>query len=157
MSAWLKLSPREQGAVLLCAACMLLWLLWMWVVSPLQGAIEAREQTVVNTGHTLLRVQALAKDLQALRAQSGDKPLEAASLAQVVDQSVRRSRLQMAGFQPGRNNDATVRFERVAFSNLLDWMATIESSGHVRVSEMSVQSSGDAGMVSATVKLLGTP
>lgn len=155
MSYWLKMNPREQAAVLIAAACIALWLCWQLVVSPLNSAIDGRQAAVLSSQQASLRVQSLAEELAALRAAGIVGQANTTSLAQIVDRSVRGSTLQMSGFQPGRDNDATVRFERANFNALLEWMHQLESAGKARVSELSVQSGTDAGIVSATVKLAG--
>ena len=155
MRSWFsQFNQREQLSLLLLAAALLAYLLYMLAWSPL---VERREQLdAQNRGvaASLQRVDAMVSEVLHLR--SGEGVGNAGSrrnITSLINQSTARMQLAVTRLQPNSRGEIQVRFEAAAFDDLLQWLHEMESMEGLLVRELSITQAGSAGRVNATVRL----
>lgn len=154
--SWFKgLAQREQRAVLAgLAACLALLLLA--VLLPFERRVTRLEQRVQGKQADLLWLQSVAPQLGALRRAASNAGGE--SLVVLTDRVARETGIarSLTGSQPSGEGALSVRLEQVAFDSLLNWAGELVQHHGVRVVSASIDSSANAGAVSATI-VLHTP
>lgn len=153
MKALQRLSRRDQGALLAGGVALLAYLIWFGLVQPVRDYSQRQASATQGAAETLVRVQSLAAEISRLEA-AGEKPsATAGNLPALVDRTLRRNQLTMAGFQPGKRGDVRLRLEGAAFDDLLQWLYAMEFEHQVRVAELSILPAREVGRVSAQVML----
>jgi general secretion pathway protein M len=155
MSWFYRQRHRDQIAILLLVAALVLYGLWFGVVRTLQQQAQQQQRQLASSAETLLRVQALAGEIRILKQQGRAQRASPINLTQLVDRSLRQNDLAMAGFQPGQDADVRLRLESARFDQLLRWLYQLEYDHGVRVGELSILPSRQSGKVSVQVQLLG--
>ncbi|TQV82507.1 type II secretion system protein M [Exilibacterium tricleocarpae] len=149
---FLQRDRREQLILAIGAVCLLIFLLWSVVLQPLQKAREEQARTNVIAAEKLARVQELAAELQQ-RSRTAAVPRSRGSIADLVDQTLRKHGLQMQGFQPSSSGEVKLRLDGAPFNNFMHWIHELESQHSVQVRELSVVTGNVAGEVVANVRL----
>ena len=144
MEWFLQRDRREQLILVIGAICLLVFLLWTVVLNPMQEARAEQARTNVVTAERLARVQALAAEFNQ-RSKTAAAPRSRGSIADLVDQTLRKHGLQMQGFQPSSSGEVRLRFDSTAFNDLMQWLHELESQHSVEVRELSVVTGNAAG------------
>ncbi len=153
MNNWLaNLDQREQLSLLLLAAALAVYLLFVAVWSPLA---ESREQmSLRNQGvaASLQRVDALVSEVLLLRKGGAGKRAKR-NLTSLINQSTNRMNLQISRLQPNSRGELQVRLENASFDDVLAWLYEMEYGQGLLVREVSLTRSGATGRVNASVRL----
>lgn len=154
---WQALAAREQRALLLGGAALLLVGGWLLLWEPLARSRDEWRTRVAAAEADLAWMRAAAPQVRAAR---GDALVAAPvqdgrSLLARVDASARDAGLGDALLQvePVNANLVRARFERAGFDAMMRWLETLASGHGVRVSELSVQRADGVGVVDARVAL----
>ena len=153
MNNWYSsLNQREQLSLLLLAAAVGLYLLYVLAWSPLAGSRD--ELIVRNQGvaSSLLRVDAMVSEVLSLR-ESGAGNSSKRNLTSLINQSTSRMNLQVSRLQPNSRGELQVRLENASFDDVLAWLYEMEYSQGLLVREVSLTGSGSAGRVNASIRL----
>lgn len=155
MKAWfLRFSIREQVALLLMAAAVLAYCVVMLLLQPLGRSRAELAARNVATAEALRRVDDMATELRALRSEvaasgrSGGRNLTAS-----LNSSAERYSLSISRLQPSSSGAVQLRFERAALEPLLRWIHELETAEALQVDDLSLSQTGDAGVVSATLRV----
>ena len=155
MKAWLsKFSPREQLSLLLLGGAIVLYVLYMWVWSPI--ASQRDQLAIQNQGvaESLQRVDAMVSEVMQLRDSEGRGSAgNRRNLTSLISQSTARRQLQVSRLQPNSRGEIQVRLEAAAFDDLLQWLHEMEFTQALLVREVSITQAGSAGRVNATVRI----
>ncbi len=153
MNNWLaNLDQREQLSLVLLAAALAVYLLFVAVWSPLA---ESREQmSLRNQGvaASLQRVDALVSEVLLLRKGGAGKRAKR-NLTSLINQSTNRMNLQISRLQPNSRGELQVRLENASFDDVLAWLYEMEYGQGLLVREVSLTRSGATGRVNASVRL----
>jgi len=153
LNNWLaNLDQREQLSLLLLAAALAVYLLFVAVWSPLA---ESREQmSLRNQGvaASLQRVDALVSEVLLLRKGGAGKRAKR-NLTSLINQSTNRMNLQISRLQPNSRGELQVRLENASFDDVLAWLYEMEYGQGLLVREVSLTRSGATGRVNASVRL----
>lgn len=153
---WLyRLPRRDQIALLLLLISILVYFLWIGVVATLQRQSEQQQQRTMASEQALVRVQGMVSEIGELEAQGVPERGVTSNLPQLVDRSLRENQLSMSGFQPGRDGDVRLRLESANFEQLMQWLYELEFRHGVKVGELSLLPTRQAGHVSVQVQLIG--
>lgn len=155
MERFLKLSIRDQLALLVLAVALTLYLVLMLLVLPLENARDQLAQTNRATAEVLQRVDGLAAAILAARA-GGERPAAPRNLTSVLTGSADSLGLRISRLQPNSRGGVQLRMESVAFDALLRWLHGLEEQG-LLLEEVSVSQSGAPGIVSASLRISGAP
>lgn len=146
-----KYSRHEQMLILGCGVVVVLYLVWLLVLTPIQKKRDQLYLANTSSTQTLGRVQILAAQIQQLRAQGSSNAGE--NINGLIDSSLRANGLQMSGLQPGSNGEVRVRLDRAAYEPLMQWLYDMEYKQGVNVTDLSLASTNDPGQVTVNLRL----
>ncbi|MEM0954134.1 MAG: type II secretion system protein M [Pseudomonadota bacterium] len=143
-------NSREQGYLLAAAIIVLLYVMYIGALKPLAGLRNEMALRNVATQEALIRVQAMASEIKVLN--SSGRP-RARNLNQLINASTSDVGIRPSRIQPNSRGETSIRFENVAFSNLLRWLYRMEYGEGLSVKEVSLNQGDGTGLVKATVRL----
>lgn len=146
-----KYNRREQMLILGCAVVLVLYLIWLVVLTPIQKKRDQLHQANTATTQTLGRVQILAAQIEQLRSQGSANANE--NINGLIDSSLRANGLQMSGLQPGANGEVRVRLDRAAYQPLMQWLYEMEYKQGILVTDLSLAATNDPGQVTVNLRL----
>jgi general secretion pathway protein M len=153
MKEWFaQLNQREQMSLLALGLALALYLLYMFVWSPLD---EQREQLALQNAaiaESQVRVDAMVSELMQLR-KSGAKTGTRRNLTSVINESTGRWQLPVIRLQPNSRGEIQVRLENAAFDDVLQWLYQMEYTEHMLVREVSLTQANKAGLVNVTARI----
>ena len=153
MKEWFaQLNQREQMSLLALGLALLLYLLYLFVWSPLD---EQREQLALQNAaiaESQVRVDAMVSELMQLR-KSGAKTGTRRNLTSVINESTGRWQLPVIRLQPNSRGEIQVRLENAAFDDVLQWLYQMEYTEHMLVREVSLTQANKAGLVNVTARI----
>lgn len=153
MKEWFsQLNQREQMSLLVLSVAVSLYLLYMFVWSPLD---TRREQLAVqNTAiaESQVRVDAMVSQLLELR-EGGTRTGAKRNLTSVINESTARFQLPVIRLQPNSRGEIQVRVENASFDDVLKWLHEMEYGQSLLVREVSVTPANTAGRVNVTVRI----
>lgn len=153
MRSWfLQLNQREQVSLLAMGLAVGLYLLYMLIWSPLDGARDRLAQQNEGVATSLQRVDAMVSEITRLR-ESGARPGARRNLTSLINQSTSALALPVSRLQPNSRGEIQVRLENAAFDDLLTWLYQMEYREGLLVREVSVTQAGSVGRVNATVRI----
>ena len=153
MKEWFsQLNQREQLSLLLLSLALLVYLLYILVLSPLESE---REQLIAQNSADIEsqgRVDAMVSQLLQLR-EGGAKAGAKRNLTSVINQSTSRLQLPVMRLQPNSRGEIQVRIENASFNDVLKWLNEMEYTESLLVREVSVTPAASAGRVNITVRI----
>jgi len=153
MKSWfLQLNQREQLSLLVLGLALGLYLLYVLIWSPLDGARDRLAQQNESVATSLQRVDAMVSEITRLR-ESGARPGARRNLTSLINQSTSALALPVSRLQPNSRGEIQVRLESAAFDDLLTWLYQMEYREGLLVREVSVTQAGSVGRVNATVRI----
>ena len=154
MRQWFESLPsRDQIALMALVAALGLWLFVQLIFIELDGRRERLTQSNQALAEKLIRVDLKVEQLAALRAGGGDQNI---NLTRTLSQASEANGLAVKRLQPNSRGEVQIRFEGVAFDNLLQFLEQIEGVSGLAVVNASVSSAGRSGGVNATFRVAGT-
>lgn len=137
-----RYSQREQLLLLLCGVVVALTGLWVLLWQPVMAARSSSEARLAYAAETLDEVNSLAAELEYLRQSVvADNELSGAaqSLPQMLDTLSARIGIVAASLEPAADNRSVgVRFDGVAMSDLLSWLAELDSYAGTQIEQMTI-------------------
>ena len=153
MKEWFsQLNQREQLSLLLLSLALLVYLLYILVLSPLESEREqlmAQNSAVIESQG---RVDAMVSQLLQLR-EGGAKAGAKRNLTSVINQSTSRLQLPVMRLQPNSRGEVQVRIENASFNDVLKWLNEMEYTESLLVREVSVTPAASAGRINITVRI----
>lgn len=151
-----RYNRREQTILLVGALAVLLYLLWMGVVSPLQQKRDQQRVSNAAASAALGRVEVMALKIDKIRDQSQSRRTPGSgNISQLVDSTLRANGLSMSGFQPGTQGEARVRLDNVGYTPLMQWLYDLEYKHDVAIRELTMAAGNQPGQVTVTIRLGG--
>ena len=148
-----KFSRRDQTIMIFGALIVFLYILWIALISPLQGKRDRLLETNVATQQSLGRVQLLAGQIQS-QGQAAQTGGDGGNISGLIDTTLRDNGMSMSGFQPGAGGEVRVRIDKTSSQALLQWLYDLEVKNQVGIRELSITASTDPGQVAVNVRLL---
>lgn len=146
-----KYNRRDQMLMIGCGIAVVLYLLWLMVLTPIQNKRDQLLAANVASTQTLGRVQIVAAQIQQSR--DAGATVSNDNVSSLVDSTLRANGLSMSGFQPGANGEARVRLDRAAYGPLMQWLYEIEFKQGITVSDLSIAATNDPGQVTVNLRL----
>lgn len=146
-----KYSAREQAYLLACAVAVSLYILYMGIWQPLVGMRDDMAQRNIATQVKLSNVQAMASELQQLKA-SGTTRVRR-NMNQLINSSTADLGIRPTRIQPNSRGETSIRFENVNFAELLRWLYHMEYGEGIPVKEVAINQGDRGGLVKATIRL----
>ena len=153
MKDWFaQLNQREQLSVGILSVALLLYLLYMLVLSPLDNSRKQLIAENIAVAESQGRIDVMVSQLLELR-QGGTKAGAKRNLTSVINQSTSRLQLPVIRLQPNSRGEIQVRIENGSFDDVLKWLNEIEYTESLLVREVSVTPAAAAGRVNITVRI----
>lgn len=150
---WLnKYNRREQSMLLGLAIFLVLYILWIAILSPLYNKRDNLIRTNAVASESLGKVQMMSAQIQQLRNQ-GVQSQPGDNINSLVSSSLNANGLKMDGFQPGPTGDVRVRLEMARYDALMQWLYDLEYRHGISILELSLSETRDAGLVTANIRL----
>lgn len=147
-----KFNRRDQTLMVFGALVVVLYILWIALISPLQNKRVRLLETNTATQQSLGRVQVLASQIKGQgQTQGGGEPTNISGL---IDTTLRDNGMSMSGFQPGAGGEVRVRIDKTSSESLLQWLYDLEMKHQVVIRELSITAASDPGQVAVNVRLL---
>ena len=154
MRQWFESLPsRDQIALMALVAALGLWLFVQLIFIELDGRRDRLTQGNQALAEKLMRVDLKVEQLAALRAGGSDQKV---NLTRALSQASEANGLAVKRLQPNSRGEVQIRFEGVAFDDLLQFLEQIEGVSGLAVLDASVSSAGRNGGVNATFRVAGT-
>ena len=154
MRQWFESLPsRDQIALMALVAALGLWLFVQLIFIELDGRRDRLTQSNQALAEKLMRVDLKVEQLAALRAGGSDQKV---NLTRALSQASEANGLAVKRLQPNSRGEVQIRFEGVAFDDLLQFLEQIEGVSGLAVLDASVSSAGRNGGVNATFRVAGT-
>lgn len=154
MRQWFESLPsRDQIALMALVAALGLWIFVQLIFIELDGRRDHLTQGNQALAEKLIRVDLKVEQLAALRAGGADQKV---NLTRTLSQASEANGLAVKRLQPNSRGEVQIRFEGVAFDNLLQFLEQIEGVAGLAVLDASVSSAGRSGGVNATFRVAGT-
>ena len=154
MRQWFESLPsRDQIALMALVAALGLWIFVQLIFIELDGRRDRLTQGNQTLSEKLIRVDLKVEQLAALRAGGGDQRVNVTGR---LSQASEANGLAVKRLQPNSRGEVQIRFEGVAFDNLLQFLEQIEGVSGLAVLDASVSSAGRNGGVNATFRVAGT-
>ena len=152
MRDWLQqLDQREQVYVLVAAATIALYLLYVLILSPLVQMRDEMAATNERVGVIVERVQAMASELQQL--QSSGSSQRNRNLSRIINATTSQYQLTPSRIQSSASGSTQIRFEQVNFSQLLRWLNQVENKEGLMVRDASISQGNVGGQVDASIRV----
>lgn len=143
---------RDQMMLLVGAIAVIIFLLWVLVISPIQTKRDRLLQTNVAATQSLGRVQIMVAQIQQYRAQ-GAQSSSGDNLMGIVDMGIRGNGLNVSAVNPGGAGDVRVRFERAAYEPLMQWLYEVEYKNGLSIRDLTIAATNDPGLVTVNMRV----
>lgn len=154
---WLSKTPREQLALVLAAAALLLFLLYLLAWQPFMEAVEQRRLQVRSQEATLDWMQQNLAEVQRLkslhRSAGGNSTNEA--LLTLVDRTAkeRRLRQQIQRIKPQGEDSVQLWVEQASFDILMQWLGGLNQQHGIEIESLNLERQELSGIVNARLVL----
>jgi len=158
MKAWLEsLEPRERMMVAAGGVLLVLFLIYILVLSPLHSGYDSLRGTVDTQRTTAQWMQESAQTLKSLKRSGGRaaQGLGGRSLLSVADSTARAGGLGPAlkRVEPEGSDSVRVWLDGASFDVVVKWLGTLSTIHGVNVETVTLERSGAAGRVNARLTL----
>lgn len=154
---WLTKTPREQLALTLAAAALLLFLLYLMAWQPFSQAVEQKRLLVKSQQATLSWMQNNLTEIQRLRGSVGASRKAASNeaLLTLVDRTAKQRQLRQRIQRIKPQGDQTVQLwvEQVAFDTLLIWLGELTQKYGIQIDSLNIDRQELPGLVNARLVL----
>lgn len=148
-----NLEKREQLSLIGCVVAVLLIFIWMFY-TDMHAERDLYAKRNLKAESTLVWMNQAVAQIKASQGgnRAGAGNFSNQSLSQLSELAAKRSQLRFSRFQPKGDDEAQVWFDKIEFSQLLDFLARLELDYAVQVDTMSVNSANAPGLVNARIK-----
>ncbi|MEI7366837.1 type II secretion system protein M [Pectobacterium sp. 1950-15] len=134
---WQAMSQRERQLMVVCAAVLLLCLVYYAIFQPWQLREEQWERTISREQQTVNWMQKQASSIPQGNQAQGENSQRNVSLPILISQSTKRYGLTVVRLQP-QGNQASVTLAQSDFNSLLRWLSELEQKNGVKVLSLDV-------------------
>jgi general secretion pathway protein M len=154
---WLTKTPREQLALVLGAAALLLFLLYLLAWHPFVESVEQKRLKLKSQQVTLNWMQQNLAEIQHLRSQrraNGTSRTNEALLT-LVDRTAKQRQLrqQIQRIKPQGDDKVQLWVEQAAFDTLLTWLGGLSVQYGIQIESLSIDRQELPGIVNARLVL----
>ncbi len=156
-SWWLEKTPREQMALVIATAALLLFLIYLLAWQPFVEAVEQKRQQARSQQITLDWMEQNLGEIQRLRnlrrATGATQSNEA--LLTLVDRTAKQSQLrqQIQRIKPQGDDSVQLWVEQAAFDTLLKWLAELSVQHGIQIESINIDRQDLPGIVNARLVL----
>jgi len=155
MKEWFEsLAQRERRMILAAAAFIILFLLYVLIVSPLMSTNETLSQSVEEQARDYEWMKSRAADARS-RVLAGPvrQEKDSRTLIARVTSELRTKSITPVQVRPEGETRLNLTLRDVNFVNLMDRLEYLQSSFNVRVAKATIEPGSDTGLVNAQLTL----
>ncbi len=155
MKEWFaSLAQRERRMVMAAAAFILLFLIYLLLVSPLMSTNEALSLSVEQKARDYEWMKSRAADARSrVLAGPARQQKDSRTLIARVTSELRTKSITPVQVRPEGERRLNLTLRDVNFVNLMDRLEHLQSSFDVRVAKASIEPGSDTGLVNAQLTL----
>jgi len=154
MKEWFaQLNQREQMSLLVLGLALFLYLLYMFVWSPLSERLEQLALQNTAIAESQVRVDAMVSQLLQLRESGVQTGGAKRNLTAIINETTSRMQLPVIRLQPNSRGEIQVRVENAPFDVVLKWLHEMEYAQGLLVREVALTQANTAGRVNITVRI----
>jgi general secretion pathway protein M len=154
---WLSKTPREQQALVIGAAALLLMLLYLVIWEPFANAVDEKRQQVESQRITLDWMEQNLAEVLTLRNQqrAGGGARGNEALLTLVDRTAKQNQMrqQITTIKPQGEDKVQLRIEQAAFDTLLKWLDGLTGQHGIAIESLNVDRQQQPGLVNARLVL----
>lgn len=151
------LEPRERAILIIGGIALSLLLGYFFLIDPLLTERHQLTNITQSQQKTLNWMQTASLEIQQLRNQSthSPRPILNQSLFSLIDESLQQTNLQKLDkrIEPRKETEVRVNFDKVGFSDLINWLGDLENQYGVQVLLMNVEPLKQANQVKVRMTL----
>ena len=155
MKEWFEsLARRERRMVVAAALFVLLFLIYLLIVSPLMTANETLSQSVAEKADDYEWMKSRATDARSrvLASTDGEKDDNRTLIARVTSE-LRTKNITPVQVRPEGETRLNVILRDVNFTHLMDRLDHLQSNFAVHVAKASIEAGSETGLVNAQLTL----
>ena len=154
---WLSKTPREQLALVLGAAALLLFMIYLLAWQPFMESVELKRLQVKSQQATLEWMQQNLGEIQRLRNQrrtAGTSQSNEALLT-LVDRTAKQGQLrqQIERLKPQGDDAVQLWVKQAAFDSLMQWVGSLNQLYGIQIESLSIDRQELPGIVNARLVL----
>ena len=156
MKRWFGgLQRREQSAILLLSAFIVILFLWMEVWQPVDAARDKSEASYQVALADLEWMRAHTEQAKSLRVPANTKVAsDGSSLLTLVTDSAQPYHIEISHAEPTEDGSLHLSLDSVPFSHLLSWLDTMQREHDIKTSQITIErQTAKPGYVSANLTL----
>jgi type II secretory pathway component PulM len=146
------LTQREQLSVMLLGVAVVLYFMYMFILSPLNAKRDALAEQNRILASSLTNVDVMVSEILRLR-NTGVSAKAGRNLTSLVNQSTGNRNIAVSRLQPNSRGELQVRLENTSFDDFLGWLYDMEYKEGLLVREVSITEGGGVGRINATVRI----
>ena len=155
MKEWFEsLAPRERRMVIAAAVFVLLFLIYLLIVSPLMTANETLNQSVAEKADDYEWMKSRAADARSrIIAGTDARKNDNRTLIARVTSELRAKNITPVQVRPEGEARLNVTLRDVNFTHLMDRLEHLQSNFSVHVAKASIEPGSETGLVNAQLTL----
>ena len=151
---WEQASSRDQLSLVICGACIALYLLFVGVYKPVQIMRDTPVSQNEAQLASLARVRSLAAQVIQQKKSGKANNKKSTNIESLVQRSLAPNNLSVSSMSAVGNSGVRIRFDEARFENLLNWLYEMEVRNGLLIKDISVSGSSTPGTVTANLRLL---
>jgi general secretion pathway protein M len=154
---WLSQSQRDQMVLVIGAAALLLFLLYLMAWQPFANAVDKKQQLIKGQQATLSWMEAQLPEIRRLKgnqARSG-KAASNEALLTLVDRTAKQRQLrqQIQRIKPQGDKGVQLWMEQADFDALLKWLGELTEQYGIEIDSLNIDRQELPGLVNARLVL----
>lgn len=152
---WQSMNDREKTMVLAAGLCIILYLFYLLVFSPLLNAVHNKSAQLIekrDTLHWLEQVRPLAQ-----KGGKSKQSLSNSQLLTLIGKQLKEDKVLNLPYQlqQASNGDIQLSFESVPLNPLLNWLGQLDGQYHLSVKQFNAEKTEVSGIVKLSLQLSG--
>ncbi|KTD23572.1 general secretion pathway protein M [Legionella lansingensis] len=150
MNYWNNLNERERWMVGITAVCVLFYLFYLLIYSPLTTAVDSKSGQLKEKKETLTWMQ---QARQQPKNKKNPQVISNAKLLALIDGQLTSSTLKRFTYQLQQtgSGDVQLSFDQVPFNSFLSWLWTLTNNYAITLKQFSAEKTDTPGVVKLTV------
>lgn len=154
---WQQLAPREKQMLIVMGVVLAITLIYFMFWKPLKTGIEDGELRVKAQTRALAEIRKQAAEVRQLRASGAANRTvkDSSSLLGLIERSAKQKKIKrsLQKVQPEGERNVRLWMENVSFDQLISWLDLLSNQYGIQISEISLERSNEAGIVSGRILL----
>jgi general secretion pathway protein M len=154
---WMSKPPREQLALVVAAAVLFLFLVYLLAWQPFVESVEQKRMLAMSQETTLEWMRQNLNEIQRLRSQRRAAGISNTNeaLLTLVDRTAKQSQLrqQIKRIKPQGDDTVQLWVEQAAFDSLIKWVGGLNQSYGIQIDSLNIDRQELPGIVNARLVL----